>query len=95
MSQQSQDDVYAPVNAKNAAYDERRIVDEDGKDPINDTAEDAMAAIKGHIERQDLEGTGVQLEANEASPASASMSQVSAKENDKLDNSRVETNQKG
>lgn len=27
----------------------------DGKDPVQDSAEDAMAAVKGHIEKQDLE----------------------------------------
>lgn len=48
-------DVYAPVNAKNDDYDSSKIV-EDGKDPIQSAEEDAVAAIKGHIEKQDLEG---------------------------------------
>ncbi|WP_248924780.1 hypothetical protein [Paenibacillus hamazuiensis] len=48
-------DVYAPVSYKNEQYDSRNIV-EDGNDPIDDAAEDAMAAIKGHIEKQDQEG---------------------------------------
>ncbi|WP_170143698.1 hypothetical protein [Paenibacillus flagellatus] len=52
----STEDVFAPVNMKNEQYDNRRIV-EDGSDPIQSAEEDAMAAIKGHIEKQDREGT--------------------------------------
>lgn len=51
----SNDGVYAPVNRKNEQYENRRIV-EDGNDPIQSSEEDAIAAIKGHIEKQDREG---------------------------------------
>jgi len=47
-------EVYAPVTNKNEKYDNSRIVD-DKVDPIDDAAEDAFAAIKGHIEKQDEE----------------------------------------
>lgn len=48
-------DIELQVTAKNELYDNRNIV-EDGKDVINDSEEDAIAAIKGHIEKQDQEG---------------------------------------
>lgn len=47
--------VYAPVKQSNEQYDEDRIV-YDGGDPIEDAEEAAVAAVKGHIEKQDLEG---------------------------------------
>ncbi|RCW48085.1 hypothetical protein [Paenibacillus prosopidis] len=47
---------YVPVTSRNERYDESRIV-EDGNEPIKDPDVDAIAAVKGHIERQDLEGT--------------------------------------
>lgn len=47
--------VYAPVTNRNDRYDDSRIV-EDGTDPIDDSVEDAIAAVKGHIEKQDWEG---------------------------------------
>lgn len=52
---ENNEDVYAPVTATNKKYAEDKIA-EDQNDPINSTEEDAVAAVKGHIERQDLEG---------------------------------------
>ncbi|KRE44858.1 hypothetical protein [Paenibacillus sp. Soil522] len=49
-------EIYANVTRRNDRYDESRIV-EDGTEPIENSDADAIAAIKGHIERQDLEGT--------------------------------------
>lgn len=49
-------EIYAPVTSRNERYDKTRII-EDGNDPIEDPDADAIAAVKGHIERQDLEGT--------------------------------------
>lgn len=49
-------EIYAPVESRNNRYDESRIVEE-GSNPIQNSDVDAIAAIKGHIERQDLEGT--------------------------------------
>lgn len=52
---EKQNDFFAPVNRKNEQYDNRNIV-EDHTDPIQSSEEDAIAAIKGHIEKQDQEG---------------------------------------
>lgn len=49
-------EIYANVTRRNDRYDESRII-EDGTDPIENSDVDAIAAVKGHIERQDLEGT--------------------------------------
>lgn len=49
-------EIFAPVTSRNEHYDKSRIV-VDGNEPIKDPDVDAIAAIKGHIERQDLEGT--------------------------------------
>ena len=49
-------EIHAHVKSRNDQYDESQIV-EDGTDPITDPDIDAIAAVKGHIERQDLEGT--------------------------------------
>ena len=49
-------EIYANVTSRNDRYDESRII-EDGTDPIENSDVDAIAAVKGHIERQDLEGT--------------------------------------
>lgn len=49
-------EIYANVTRRNDRYDESRIV-EDGTEPIENSDVDAIAAVKGHIERQDLEGT--------------------------------------
>ncbi|AJY75729.1 hypothetical protein [Paenibacillus beijingensis] len=55
MDDRKESDIYAPVTNRNDRYDESRIV-EDGTDPIDDSEEDAIAAVKGHIEKQDWEG---------------------------------------
>ena len=55
MANKKKTDVYAPVKQANESYSELNIV-EDGNDPINSAEEDAVAAFKGHIERQDGEG---------------------------------------
>ncbi|XEC97350.1 hypothetical protein AB6A23_12810 [Paenibacillus tarimensis] len=81
-------DVYAPVKASNTDYDERKIIDDDNN-PINSEAENAMAAIKGHIERQDMEGMDIAPSADAAPTASLDISNVTAKENYKLDNSHI------
>ncbi|MEF3305247.1 hypothetical protein [Paenibacillus sp. GYB003] len=52
---ENENEVFAPVKMNNDPYDSRMIA-EDGADPIESEEEDAMAAIKGHIEKQDLEG---------------------------------------
>lgn len=49
-------EIYANVTRRNDRYDESRII-EDGTEPIENSDVDAIAAVKGHIERQDLEGT--------------------------------------
>ncbi|HTG71379.1 MAG TPA: hypothetical protein VL921_19130 [Candidatus Udaeobacter sp.] len=49
-------EIYANVTSRNDRYDESRII-EDGTEPIENSDVDAIAAVKGHIERQDLEGT--------------------------------------
>lgn len=61
-------DVYAPVTNRNDRYDENSIV-EDGIDPIDDADEDAIAAIKGHIEKQDLEGRKLDGEESDSKSA--------------------------
>ncbi|MDF2961320.1 MAG: hypothetical protein K0S39_3055 [Paenibacillus sp.] len=49
-------DTYAKVQANNNQYSERNIVEDGATNAIQNSEEEAMAAIKGHIERQDQEG---------------------------------------
>ncbi|MFD1956775.1 hypothetical protein ACFSL6_22010 [Paenibacillus thailandensis] len=58
---ENENKVYAPVKHRNEQYDESRIV-YDGNDSIEDAEEAAVAAVKGHIERQDLEGVEADAE---------------------------------
>ncbi|MBP1153728.1 MULTISPECIES: hypothetical protein [unclassified Paenibacillus] len=49
-------ETYAKVQANNDRYKERTIVEDGTTNAIHNPDEDAIASIKGHIERQDQEG---------------------------------------